>query len=258
MKLTEVREFLGQLELRPSKALGQNFLIDGNILRIIVEQADIRRDEVVLEVGPGLGALTEELLGRAQHVVAVEKDRRLCVHLRERFPELELVEGDATEVEWPAFDKLVANLPYSVSTPLLERAVEAASKPRRLVVMLQREVAQRLAAVPRTKDYGALTVLTQLWYDVHIAHIVSRRCFFPVPGVDSAIVVLLRRDPRVPLAVNAPFREVVRAGFSHRRKMLGKLLADFGPVDEQTARRRAEELSLEEWIALANSFARRS
>jgi 16S rRNA (adenine1518-N6/adenine1519-N6)-dimethyltransferase len=270
MTVSEVRETLDRIGVRPSRQLGQNFLTDSNILRIIVAAADVRDDETVIEIGPGLGALTAELVSRARRVVAVEKDARLCRYLRERFAGLELIEGDAVEVELPACDKVVANLPYSISTPILERFVEGERKPsprdaegsgrqpRALVLTLQREVAQRLGAAPRTKDYGALTLFTQLHYHVTIAHVVSPRCFFPEPKVESAVVVLDRRDPRVRLRAGAPFHDIVRAGFSHRRKMLGKLLEEFGAVDAAIARRRAEELSLDEWIALANGISKES
>jgi 16S rRNA (adenine1518-N6/adenine1519-N6)-dimethyltransferase len=266
MTLTEVRRLLAGLEIRPSKALGQNFLIDGNILRILVEQADLRHDETVLEIGPGLGALTVELVARARHVVAIEKDARLCRYLRENVAGVELIEDDAVEVlEQPEFHltspwKVVSNLPYSLSTPILERLVEREDKPRAMVLTVQREVAHRLAATPRHKDYGALTVFTQLCYHVTMAHIISPRCFYPAPRVDSAIVVLERRDPRVGLRVGAPFHDIVRAGFGQRRKMLHKLLADFGEVDQAfaaasvAASARAEELAVDQWIMLANAL----
>jgi 16S rRNA (adenine1518-N6/adenine1519-N6)-dimethyltransferase len=260
MTLTQVRNLLAQLEIRPSKALGQSFLIDRNILQIILREADVRRDETVLEIGPGLGALTEELVDRAKEVIAVEKDSRLCDYLRRRFPELELIEGDAVEVSLPSCDKVVANLPYSISSPILERLVEGEAKPRAIVVTLQREVAERLAAHPRTKDYGALTLFTQLHYHVTVAHIVSPKCFFPAPQVESAIVTLNRRDPRVMLEVGAPFNKIVRLGFNQRRKMLPKLLVEFDKVDVAFAAAsvpssaRAEELSLDQWIKLANAL----
>lgn len=267
MTLTEVRQLLAELDIRPSKALGQNFLVDGNILRILIEQADLRPDESVLEIGPGLGMLTVELAARARRVVAIEKDPRLCQYLRSQLDGIELIEGDAVEVlERTDFQieapwKVVSNLPYNISTPILERLVERKDKPRAMILTVQREVAHRLAATARHKDYGALTVFTQLWYHVTIAHIISPRCFFPAPKVDSAIVVLERRDPRVKLRVDAPFHDVVRAGFGQRRKMLHKLLAPFGEVDNAFAAAsvaptaRGEELTVEQWIRLANALA---
>jgi 16S rRNA (adenine1518-N6/adenine1519-N6)-dimethyltransferase len=260
MTLTEVRQLLAELDLRPSKALGQNFLIDGNILQISIREADVRSDDVVLEIGPGLGALTEELASRAALVFAIEKDPRLAGYIHKRFPEVQLIRGDATKVPLPGCDKVVANLPYSVSTPVLERLVEGKDKPRRIVVMLQREVANRLVATPRHKDYGALTLFTQLRYHVTIAHVVSSQCFYPAPQVESAIVVLDHREPRTHLEPGAPFHGIVRAGFNQRRKMLRKLLSEFGDAGEAFHRIgigetvRAEELSLEQWILLANCF----
>lgn len=261
MTPTEVRRLLAELDLRPSKALGQNFLIDGNILDIIVEEANVRSNETVIEVGPGLGALTAKLADRAGRVVAVEKDRRLAEYIRREFPDVELIVGDAVKVELPACDKVVANLPYNISTPVLERFVEAEPKPRAIIVTLQREVARRLAAKPRQKEYGALTLFTQLYYHVTIAHIVSPSCFYPAPKVESAVVILERREPRVKLKPGAPFHELVRLGFSQRRKMLRKLIAGRSGVDRafeavglaQTV--RAEELSLEQWISLANELS---
>lgn len=260
MTPTEVRMLLAKLDLRPSKALGQNFLIDANILDILMREADVRSNETVIEIGPGLGALTARLADRADLVVAVEKDRRLAEHIRRAFPEVELIVGDALKVELPACDKVVANLPYNISTPMLERFVEGESKPRRMVFTLQREVATRLGAAPRCKDYGALTLFTQLCYHVTVAHVVSPRCFFPAPNVESAIVVLDRREPLVGLVPGAPFHEIVRQGFGQRRKMLRKLLVGHAGVDEAFRAQglpvtaRAEELSLEQWIALANAL----
>ena len=258
MTFTEVRQALAELALCPSKALGQNFLIDGNILEIIAREADIRSQETVLEIGPGLGALTLKLADRAAKVIAIEKDGRLAEYVRQHYPEVELIHGDACKVDLPVCDKVVANLPYSISTAILERFVEGANRPRRLVLTVQREVALRLAAPPRRKDYSALTLFTQLRYHVTIVHVVSRNCFYPAPQVDSAIVALDRREPRVTLEPGAPFHELVRKGFQQRRKMLRKLLGDHDRVDaalqavNALVTARAEELSLEQWIELAN------
>ena len=262
MTLTEVRQRLGELDLRPSKALGQNFLIDGNILDMIIREADLRSTETVLEIGPGLGALTHKLVDRAAAVIAIEKDTRLAEYIRQHYPEVNLITGDAVKVPLPACDKVVANLPYSISTPILERFVEGEQPPRRLVLTVQREVGQRLAAVPRHKDYGALTLFTQLRYHVTIVHIVSPTCFYPAPNVASAIIALDRRDPRVQLEPGAPFHALVRLGFQQRRKMLRKLLGNHELVDATLptlnlpVTARAEELSLEQWITLANQYHR--
>jgi 16S rRNA (adenine1518-N6/adenine1519-N6)-dimethyltransferase len=268
MTPTEVRRLIAELGLRPRKALGQNFLTDQNIRDIIIHHADVRPDETVIEIGPGLGALTEDLFKQSRRLIAIEKDLRLVEHLRHRFPGLELLEGDAVELLRSGFTvqgsrfKVVSNLPYSISTPILECLVEGKNKPRMMVLTIQREVALRLAATPRHKDYSALTVFTQLYYHVTIVHVVSPHCFYPEPRVDSAIVVLDRRDTRMKLEKDAPFHEIVRLGFNQRRKMLRKLLADYGGVTEgfrvagvaPTA--RAEELSIEQWITLANALAR--
>ena len=268
MTLTEVRQLIAELDLLPSKALGQNFLTDQNIRDIIIRHADIRPDETVIEICPGLGAITEELFKRARRLVAIEKDKRLAEYLRRRFPDLELIQDDAVEVlraggvKLPQSFKVVSNLPYSISTPILELFVEGEPKPRSMVLTVQREVAHRLAATPRHKDYSALTVFTQLYYHVTIVHIVSPHCFHPEQRVDSAIIVLERRDTRMTLEKNAPFHQIVRLGFSQRRKMLRKLLADYESVPETfhaagiAPTARAEELSIEQWITLANALVR--
>ncbi len=274
MTLRDVKQTLERLGVQPSRALGQNFLIDGNILGIIIDQARLRQDDTILEIGAGLGVLTRELLRRAGRVIAIEKDRRFCAYLRNTLPTLELVEGDAVPVlqqaSWaatipPAF-KVVANLPYSVSTPVLERLVSGASpgatagQPRLMVLLLQREVADRLAATPRTKAYGALTLFTRLRYHPTLVHVVSSRCFYPRPHVESAVVLLERRDPRTVPANESRFHDLVRAGFSQRRKMLRKLLAGQGEIDAALAlvgaapQARAEELDLDQWIRVANAL----
>jgi 16S rRNA (adenine1518-N6/adenine1519-N6)-dimethyltransferase len=301
MTLTEVRELLADLEISPRKALGQNFLIDQNIRHIILDEADVQADETVLEIGPGLGTMTEVLAKCAGRVVAIEKDRQLCRYLEAQFPRLELIKDDAVKVlraanlslgrgepparprrraptdepaarpyhtadkvgrlDLPDSFKVVANLPYNISTPVLEQLVEGRHQPRKMVLTLQREVVERLAALPRTKEYGALTLFTQLRYHVTIVHIVSATCFYPEPGVQSAVVALDRREPRVALVPGAPFHELVRQGFGQRRKMLRNHLTGFDNLDRAFAAAgvlltaRAEELSLDQWITVANAVS---
>ena len=265
-----------QLQLRPSRVLGQNFLVDQNIARLIVMAAGLRATEAVLEIGPGLGALTELLLERAGQVVAVEKDARLAGYLRERFgrrEKLQLVHGDALEFDFaaalPSSFKVVANLPYAISTPLLMRLVESSARPRLMVLTVQREVGDRLTAQPRTKDYSALTLFTQLHYDVRRAHLVSRSCFLPMPTVESAVILLrLATHPLLEPELELPFKQMVRAAFLHRRKMLRGVLPKSGlgdwmrPDKLEAALERlgtpltvlAEELSLAQWLLLTREL----
>jgi len=276
MTPTETRAAIQHLQLRPSRVLGQNFLVDQNIARLIVKAAELRATDAVLEIGPGLGALTELLLERAGRVVAVEKDARLAAFLRERFDrreKLQLVHGDALEFDFaaalPASFKVVANLPYAISTPLLMHLVESPTPPRLMVLTVQREVADRLTAQPRTKDYSALTLFTQLHYDVRREHRVSRACFLPMPMVESAVIVLrLATHPLLEPALEGPFKQMVRAAFQHRRKMLRGVLSKSGLGDwmrpdkleaalERLGARltvRAEELSLAQWLLLTREL----
>ena len=275
---TETRAALEQLGLRPSRALGQNFLVDQNIARLIVDAADLRSTDTVLEIGPGLGALTELLLERAGRVVAVEKDARLHEFLLSRFSrrrKLEVVHADALVVDtapWAPF-KVVANLPYSISTPILTRLVESPARPPLMVLTLQREVGDRLAAAPRTKEYGALTLYTQLYYDVRRAHLISPSCFMPAPGVESAVMTLrLAPHPLLEPELEAPFKQLVRAGFGQRRKMLRGVLpkSELGgwiksdTLESVLARiglprtARAEELSLAQWLQLTRILTAQS
>ncbi|MBI5394998.1 MAG: ribosomal RNA small subunit methyltransferase A [Verrucomicrobia bacterium] len=279
MTPTETRAALERLALRPSRALGQNFLVDQNIARLIVDAAGLRDSDTVLEIGPGLGALTELLLDRAGRVVAVEKDARLHEFLRERLgrrSNLQLLHADALEVDFASLVtrhssplKVVANLPYAISTPLLMRLVESPTRPSLMVLTLQREVGDRLAAAPRTKDYGALTLYTQLYYDVRRAHLVSPSCFLPAPEVGSAVMTLrLAPHPLLEPELEAPFKQLVRAGFGHRRKMLRGALpkSELGgwiksdTLEASLARlglprtARAEELSLAQWLQLTRTL----
>ena len=286
MTPNETRAALEQLALQPSKALGQNFLVDRNIAYLIVDAARLHADDTVLEIGPGLGALTEILLERAGRVIAVEKDGRLYEFLRERFGrrhKLQLVHADALEFDFESITslhhsttpslqssfKVVANLPYSVATPLMQRLVDSPGRPLRMVLTIQREVADRLTAKPRTKDYGALTLFTQLYYEVHREHVISPRCFIPPPAVESAVVSLrLAPHPLLEPALEAPFRELVRAGFGQRRKMLRGVLPKAATGVAVTARAleaalqrigalataRGEELSLAQWLLLTREL----
>ncbi len=267
MKLSEIGNALREICVVPVKTLGQNFLHDQNLARWVVQEAGITASDFVLEIGPGLGALTEPALATGARVLAIEKDGRLADFLRARFidPRLEIVHGDALEFEVRRLFasgpiKLLGNLPYYISTQLLLHYMEQPSPIKLAVLMLQREVAARLSAAPRSKDYGILTLVVQLQCRVEFLRTVPASVFLPQPDVDSAFV---RLTPRAPNELPDHDRELllslVRRGFSQRRKQLGKLLKEEVADWPRAAREigasvtaRAEELSLEQWIALSN------
>jgi 16S rRNA (adenine1518-N6/adenine1519-N6)-dimethyltransferase len=274
MNLSEMRELLRTRDLQLTRSLGQNFLHDHNQLRRIAAAAELGPADRILEIGPGLGPLTDELLAAGPRVLAIEKDARLVTVLRERFeavPNLELRHADALEVvEDRALDwhdwKLVANLPYSVASPILVELAQNPRRPERMVVTLQLEVARRLMAKVGDEDYGLLTLLVQLRYEPREWFKIPRGCFFPEPDVDSACVVLQRRPTELlPETLHPVFEKVTRRSLSQRRKIMGKLLkADWAPEKIQAALAelelrpdvRGEKLSLEQFVALTRILVR--
>jgi 16S rRNA (adenine1518-N6/adenine1519-N6)-dimethyltransferase len=309
MKLSEMCELLSARGIQLTKSLGQNFLHDGNQLRRIVGAAELTPADKVLEIGPGLGPLTELLLAQAGEVLAIEKDTRLVEVLRERFdvpaadgrarlsqravqtdsdcgalgqarptstllerpapgrrPALQLLHADALKFlrrearDWSGW-KLVANLPYSVASPILVELAQSPQRPERMVATLQLEVAQRLMAKAGDADYGVLTLLVQLDYELRDWFEIPAGCFFPAPEVDSACVVLVRRvAPLLAEEHRRTYVKIVKRAFSQRRKMMFKLLKyDWPPETLERAfaamnlavQERAEKLSLEQFAALA-------
>jgi 16S rRNA (adenine1518-N6/adenine1519-N6)-dimethyltransferase len=332
MKLTEMREVLSAREIQLTKSLGQNFLHDANQLRRIVEAAELSKKDKVLEIGPGLGPLTELLLKKAGEVLAIEMDARLVDFLCERFglttqadelpaltpalsPEerenigdtpvnptlpdssrrgagkpplpgervgvradkpsagkpspqnLFLLHDDALAFlkreprDWSDW-KLVANLPYSVASPILVELAQSPKRPERMVTTLQLEVAQRLMAQADDDDYGVLTLLVQLDYEPRDSFKIPADCFFPAPNVDSMCVVLQRRArPLLADGQRAAFVKIVKRAFSQRRKMMLKLLKQDWAVDKLviafaelkiSPQERAEKLSLEQFVELTS------
>jgi 16S rRNA (adenine1518-N6/adenine1519-N6)-dimethyltransferase len=234
---TQVRALLQELGVQPSRSLGQNFLIDANVLRILVGAADLQSEDRVLEVGPGLGVLTEVLAARVGELVAVEKDRRLAAHLAGRFagtPSVEIVAGDMLQQRFDRLGggrlrKVVANLPYRPGTRILVDLVRNASPPDLMVLTVQREVADRLAAGVGAKDYGLLSVWVQRLYDVEQVKVVSPTCFWPAPAVSSAIVRLVRHGrSHLPADAEAVFYALTKHVFSVRRKQLATVLRKSG------------------------------
>ncbi len=272
MTLGEMRRVLAQSGIHLTRSLGQNFLHDGNQLRRIIDAASLGREDKVLEIGPGLGPLTERLLPLAGTVLAIEKDGRLLELLRRRFAgaaNLTLRHRDALEEvreqrDWGDW-KVVSNLPYSVASPILVELAQGLDAPRLVVATLQLEVAQRLLARAGEADYGVLTLLVQWRYEVAGHFKIPATCFFPVPEVDSACLVLRRRaTPLLGPGQAAVFRAVVKRAFSQRRKMMLKLLKEDWPAAALEASRaelqlspqsRAESVSLEQFVRLTARLA---
>lgn len=281
MKLSEMRQILEERNLQLTKSLGQNFLHDGNQLRRIAEAAELTRTDRVLEIGPGLGPLTELLLAQADEVLAIEKDARLVTILRERFSPpptagtsppaapFELLHDDALEYlqreprDWGGW-KLVANLPYAVASPILVELAQSLRGPQRMVATLQLEVARRLMAKAGQADYGVLTLLIQLNYEPRDWFKIPASCFFPEPDVDSACVCLVRRsEPCLATERQALFYRIVKRSFSQRRKMMLKLLKQDWSEPKLSAafgaaaiplQARAETVGLEQFVQLTKSL----
>jgi 16S rRNA (adenine1518-N6/adenine1519-N6)-dimethyltransferase len=268
----EVRAILDRIGVRPCSALGQNFLIDRNIRDILLAAADLHRRDGVLEIGPGLGVLTEELAARAGRVVAIEKDRRLHEFLQRELaadcPRLELrcadfLSEDARGLVESGLNKVVSDLPYAAGSRMLVDLVQLPEPPERLVVTVQREVAERIIAPSGGSDYGLMSIWIQMRYEVRIERVVSPSCFWPRPEVESAIVSMKRTADRLERAEDrAALYAVTRLAFGHRRKqlqaILGKAPSEWRVAPDGTralllrmgldGRARPEALSVDQWV----------
>lgn len=266
MKLSTIAATLAQIGARPTQSLGQNFLHDQNLARWIVEQAGIQPGDQWLEIGPGLGALTEFAVEVSPKGILLEKDDRIVPWLRERFPDLELIHGDALDFDPRELFargpmKVFGNLPYYVSSQLLFLFTAEPSPADRLVFTLQKELAERLCAKPGTGEYGGLTVLIGRRWNARLLRHLPPHVFTPVPKVGSAVVSLTpREDATLPECDGALFTELVKRGFSQRRKQLHKLLGldnwkDLASTLGLPVTARAEELDLTQWVRLTNLAA---
>jgi 16S rRNA (adenine1518-N6/adenine1519-N6)-dimethyltransferase len=263
---------MGELGIRPNKGLGQHFLFERGIVERMVRAAGIGPEDTVVEIGPGLGILTSELLRKAKRVVAVELDRSLAGHLRQTFgdlPGFTLVEGNAlrlTSGDLVAPDEpfdVVANLPYSLGSAILRHLLEQPHQPRRLTVMLQKEVAERIVARP--PEMSVLGVATQFYAAPTLAFDVAPSVFIPPPKVESAVILLdVRETSPLPRELHPRFFKIVNAGFRQKRKQLANSIADVLRLPKADIAawlqesgidpmRRAETLSVEEWVSLARS-----
>jgi 16S rRNA (adenine1518-N6/adenine1519-N6)-dimethyltransferase len=271
--MTSIRKDLAEQGLFPKKRWGQHFLVDRNIIRKIVQTAEIRSEDILLEVGPGPGALTVALEARAKKVIAVEIDTGLAGILKKKLGSssgVELITGDALSIDYEQLAqkegaplKVVANLPYQISTPLLFRFLDSRKAFTTLTVMVQKEVAERMVAPPGGKEYGPLSIQMQLVADLSISFRVKPSCFIPPPKVDSAVVHLTwKKQPLVAAPHESWFKQVVKGCFCYRRKTLMNALRQSGlPLPEDAGarmtsagidpRRRPETLTLQEFVRLA-------
>ncbi|MCO7150707.1 16S rRNA (adenine(1518)-N(6)/adenine(1519)-N(6))-dimethyltransferase RsmA [Vagococcus lutrae] len=279
---SRTKEILKKHGFTFKKSLGQNFLTDLNILNNIIEAADLNEESHVIEVGPGIGALTEQLARHSQQVLAFEIDQRLLPVLKDTLSPYsnvtvvneDVLKADVAQIAAETFSsldniKVVANLPYYITTPIMMSFLESELPVAEMIVMMQKEVAERIIAKPGSKAYGSLSIAIQYYMEASIAFIVPKTAFVPQPNVDSAILKLVRRlEPRVAVHSEQHFFELVRASFTQRRKTLWNNLTGFyGKTPEQKEKirqaleitniepsRRAETLSLEEFADLSNAL----
>lgn len=274
--MSNTRELVEKYQFRFTKSLGQNFLVDQNIVRDIVKGAGVTKEDYVIEIGPGVGTLTRELLKEAASVTAIELDDKLLPILKEELKDYEnfhLIHGDATKVQLDAVYpgkviKLVANLPYYVTTPIITKILNDKVAFSSLTIMIQKEVAERMDAVPGTKDYGSLSVLVQYYCDTKIVRNVPPESFMPRPKVDSTVIRLTKLEkPRAYVKDEELFFKIVRMVFTMRRKTLSNNLKSMGYTREfieevlEAAgidlKARGETLSVEKFAELSNVIKER-
>lgn len=275
-KPNRVVELQNKYGFRFTKSLGQNFLIDGNIVRNIADCAEISENDNIIEVGPGIGTLTEELALRAKKVLAIEIDESLKDLLKESLPyeNVKVIFSDVLKVDLKQLVKenfndepfkLVANLPYYITTPIISKFIEADLNLESITIMMQKEVAKRLAAEPSTKDYGSLSVFVQFYTDVKYMFTVSKSSFMPRPKIDSAVVNLKIKDDLVKID-QEKFFKIVKACFSKRRKTISNALTSYGfdldksqilkalELSNIDPKRRGETLTIDEFVVLTINF----
>lgn len=265
-------ELVKKYNFKFTKSLGQNFLVDQSVPRDIVDGADVGPEDLVIEIGPGVGTLTVQLLKIAKRVVAIELDDTLIPILTEElgeYPNFSLIHNDALKVNFDEVIgdeqnvKLVANLPYYVTTPIIVKLLKEKHKFKSLTIMIQKEVAERMNAEPGNKDYGALTLLVQYYCNTKIVRKVPPACFIPRPKVDSIVIRLDKLDePKVKVDNEKLFFDIIRNSFNMRRKTLWNGVKSIGPAKEKLEaafekagidpKRRGETLTIEEFAMLSN------
>jgi len=260
-----MKNLLKQYNIRPSKRLGQNFLINKKVLQRIIQTANLSKKDIVLEIGPGLGTLTQELAQRAKKVIAVEKDKRMVEILKDVLKDrqnIEIIHGDILKdcIRGTVPYKIVANIPYYLTSPLIRLFLESKKPPQEMVLLIQKEVAQRICAKP--PKMSLLAIAVQFYSQPKIISYVSKKSFWPQPKVDSAIIKIGRI--KKPKNINIEkFFQVVKAGFSSPRKQLANNLSQKLNLDREKIKKtltqcrldiqvRAENLSIEDWIKLSS------
>lgn len=274
---SEIKDRLRELHIRPDKFLGQHFLIDDRILEVILEQAEqiVGPGDAIIEIGPGLGVLTNQLLGFPNQVVAIEKDPVLARSLAESLSDprtLTVIEGDALKilgqpaVPWDKPFAVVANIPYGITSPVIRQLLTGGHRPHGMVLMVQKEVAERITAPAGSSERGLLTVLTEIAAEASIVTSVPKTAFWPEPEVESAVLrIEMRREPLVPFERIAEVLPVVVAGFSAKRRQLHNSLVGGLALTPSTVKtalqaatidpmRRAEALTISEWAALTDAL----
>ena len=268
--LKDIKNTLKEYEIRPSKRLGQNFLIREDVADKVLKAGEISSSDTILEIGPGLGSLTFKLAASAKKVIAIEKDKRMADILKKSInnPNAEIIRGDILKFDINDLGlrgyKIISNLPYCISSPVIRKFLEEKKKPELMVLMLQKEVAQRIKAKPPFMNILAVSV--QIYAQVEIKEYVSKKSFWPEPKVDSAIVKIIIKDNYLKEIKDIDmFFKIVKAGFSHPRK---QILNNFSKVlklekkdieewlkeNNIDSKRRAQTLKIEEWLALYKTF----
>ena len=258
------------VQIKPKQSLGQNFLVDQNVVRNIVESLELSKDDFVLEIGPGLGVMTLLVQPLVKKLVAVEVDKRLADILMENFAGLEnftlyqedFLKFNTKSLNFPTPMRIIGNIPYHITSPIIFKVFEARDHVRDMTLLMQREVADRIVAKPNCKAYGILSVISQAYTDVKNLLQVPRTVFSPRPKVDSSLVRWTFTNERAAqINDHQFFRDVVRRAFGQRRKMLRNSLKDILPEGGSVSielTRRPEHLSVNEWIQLSNEIARLS
>lgn len=272
IKDVKTAELVKKYNFKFSKSLGQNFLVDDSVPRDIVSGADVNEEDLAIEIGPGVGTLTVQLLKKAKRVVAIELDNDLIPILTQELgdnPNFTLIHNDALKVDFKEIIgdeksvKLVANLPYYVTTPIIVKLLKENYNFKSLTIMIQKEVAERMNAEPGNKDYGALTLLVQYYCATKIVRKVPPQCFIPRPKVDSIVIRLEKLEkPRVEVQNEKLFFDIIRNSFNMRRKTLWNGVKNIGPSKEKLEvafekagvdpKRRGETLTIEEFAKLSD------